>query len=222
MAKAPDERALTIPPLHMMEVEITIVGTTPLIQNQFSEWARIAMEEAQSGAAKTKKAPREPIKEFRGAIYRTPDGRYAHPAGAIKEAMVAAGFRFAGETGTKLRGAFSIPAELLAVEMPDGTPEPQEEPDPDGWPRMRTDRVVLSGASRTTSIAYRPEFSPWEMTVPVLFNAGFITLDQIVNLLRLAGFSVGIGAWRVEKKGIYGQFAIDGNRIHVVRDEKVV
>ena len=73
---------------------------------------------------------------------------------------------------------------------------------------MRSDRVVLSGMSRTSSIAYRPMYEDWGMDVPIWINAGFVSPDQIVNLLNIAGFGVGIGDWRVEKKGTFGQFEV--------------
>ena len=71
---------------------------------------------------------------------------------------------------------------------------------------MRSDTVVL--ARGITSIAYRPMFMPWEIEVPIVFNAGMIRDAQILNLFNIAGFAVGIGAWRPECNGSFGQFAI--------------
>ena len=191
---AKDNGTVTIPALRMARINVRIKGVTPLITHRFSEDVLEKMAAEQQGAAKVKKPPRDPEAECASACYRTPEGRYGFPAAGVKKAMVTAGQRFAGEKGTELYGAFSIPVELLELEC--------------GAPRMREDRVVLGGMSRTSSIAYRPEFTPWETVVPLLFNADFISADQLVNLLRLAGFSVGIGDWRVEKKGSFGQFEV--------------
>lgn len=186
---------VTIPALHMERISVRIKGVTPLITHRFSEEAQRGIEGGQSGDAKLKKPPRNPQAEFEAACYRTPEGGYGFPAAGVKKAMVSAGQRFAGEKGTELYGAFVIPLELLELEC--------------GAPRMRTDRVVLSGMSRTSSLAYRPEFTPWASTFPILFNADFITPASLVNLLRLAGQSVGIGDWRLEKKGSFGLFEVD-------------
>lgn len=193
-SKTSAESRIEIPQLRMARIEVRIQGLTPLITHRFSEDVMQKMADDQQGKAKVKKAPRNPQAEFEAACYRTPGGRYGFPAAGVKKAMVTAGQRFAGERGTELYGAFSIPVELLTLECSE--------------PRMREDRVVLSGMSRTSSIAYRPEFMPWAATIPLTFNADFITADQLVNLLRLAGFSVGLGDWRVEKKGSFGQFEI--------------
>ena len=191
---AKDSGTVTIPELRMARINVRIKGVTPLITHRFSEDVLEKMAAEQQGAAKVKKPPRQPEAECEAACYRTPEGRYGFPAAGVKKAMVTAGQRFAGEKGTELYGAFSIPVELLELEC--------------GAPHMREDRVVLGGMSRTSSIAYRPEFTPWAAVVPLLFNADFISADQLVNLLRLAGFSVGIGDWRVEKKGSFGQFEV--------------
>ncbi len=189
------EKSVEIPAIELVTIHVRIKGLTALITHRFGEDVQKSIEAAQSGAAKTKKPPRDPKAEFRSACYMLPDGRYGFPAAGIKRAMVSAGQRFADERGTELMGMFSIPAELLPLIA--------------GEPKMRSDRVVLSGMSRTSSIAYRPAFDPWAIDVPLRFVTGFITPDQIVNLLRVAGFSVGIGDWRVEKKGSFGQFVIE-------------
>ena len=71
---------------------------------------------------------------------------------------------------------------------------------------MRSDTIRLKGL--TSSMAYRPQFTPWAMDVPIVFNAGVIGQAQILNLFQIAGFAVGIGAWRPECSGTFGQFAL--------------
>jgi len=195
MATETPTKQVQIPQLRRVHIEAQIVGLTPLICHRYSEANMQAMEAAQQGAAKTKKPPREPEREFQDAQYRLPDGGHGFPAIGIKKAMVLAGQRFGDEKGTELYGALTIPGELLPVV----SPHP---------PRMRTDRVVLSGPSRTASLAYRPEYWPWTITVPIAFNATFISLDQVINLLSMAGFAVGIGDWRVDKKGNFGTWEV--------------
>lgn len=188
-------RRLTVPTIERVTLRARIEGTTPLIVNRMSEAKIEAIEKSQAGAAKTKKPPRDPHAEFAGAQYRLADGGHGFPGGGVKRAMVTAGQRFADEKGTELLGAFTVPAELLRIVA-------------DADPRMRTDRVVLAGPSRTTSVAYRPEYWPWAMDVPLIVNVSFIPVDRVINLLQIAGISVGLGEWRVEKKGTFGQFEV--------------
>jgi hypothetical protein len=195
-------RVLVIPKRNQQTFQVRIVGMTPLITHRFGEDAIAEIERSQQGQARDKKPPRDPEREFEQAQYvleRDAEGkpiRWGFPAAGIKLAMTIAGQREAGEKRTELMGRLSIPAEFLEIITP--TP-----------PIKRTDRVRLSGMSGVTSLAYRPEFSPWSMIVPVRFNANSISLDQVVNILDLAGSSVGIGDWRVDKKGVHGQFEVD-------------
>jgi len=39
-----------------------------------------------------------------------------------------------------------------------------------------------------------------------------ISDEQVVNLVNTAGFGVGIGEWRIEKKGEHGTFHVKSER----------
>jgi hypothetical protein len=77
---------------------------------------------------------------------------------------------------------------------------------------MVEDNVRLGG--KTADLRYRPYFSGWSILLKITHNANVITQEQVVNLLNLAGFSVGIGDWRPEKDGNAGRFhvAIGGKK----------
>lgn len=195
-AKSADStKSITIPEVKRVWLDVELIGETPLLTNAFGEEAKQKVEDDQAGKPKIKEH-RDPVKDYQQSIYWLDDEhtRYAFPAGGIKRAMVSAGQRFAGERGTELMGAFSIPAEWVEIIG--------------AAPRMRTDRVILAGVSRPMSLAYRAEFMPWTINVPIVYMAPFMTEAQVLNLLKLAGTSVGIGAWRLEKKGTFGQFTI--------------
>jgi hypothetical protein len=198
-----DARIVLLPARNIQRWEVRIVGETPLITHRFGEDAIQAIQDAQGGAAKTKKPPRDPRREFEQGMYRLPDGGYGFPAAGVKLAMTIAGQREAGEKRTELMGRISIASEHLEI-ISDRPPE------------MRTDRVRLSGMAGVTSLAYRPVFWPWSMLVPIRFNANTIQLDQVLNILDIAGFSVGIGDWRVDRKGTFGQFSVDYDSIRQV------
>lgn len=190
-------KTIEIPSLDLAEIIVTIQGITPLITHRFGERAKLELEATQQHKAKVKKPPRDPEAEFRDSLYVMAQAngnppRYGFPAGGIKKAMMLAGYRFAGEAMTELRGVLTIPGELLEIRSP--------------GPRMRSDLVKLSG--KTSSISYRPEFMPWEIDVPITHNRQMVGQDQVLNLVRLAGMSVGIGDWRVDKSGTFGQFRI--------------
>lgn len=185
----------SLPELKLEALRVKITGNTPLITNRFSEAKMEAMQAAQAKAAKMTKAPRDPEREFKDAIHPYPTkDKNVHggfPAIAVKKAIVRAG-TFADEKMTKLRGAIQVMGDMLPISG--------------SAPIMRSDRVVL--ASGTTSIAYRPMFETWTLPIDLQFNSNAITRDQVLNLIRIAGFSVGIGCWRPETDGTFGQFDI--------------
>lgn len=123
------------------------------------------------------------------------EGRFGFPAVGVKAAIVRAGTDV-GLNMTDLRRQILIPAELLEIECAPG-------------PRMRCD--VTRTESGTPDIRFRPEFLKWTMQIPIQYNKTSRTRDQIVNLVRMAGFGVGLGEWRPSGKktsGTWGTFKI--------------
>lgn len=193
------EKVIEIPAIQFGELEVTIEGVSPLLTNRFSEQSQEGIESKQQGKASNKKPPRTPEVEFGAALHSMNGGGppYGFPGGGIKLALVAAGGRLTTEKMTELRSVFQIPGNLLEIESPNE-------------PSMRRDPVRLKGRNGTWTIAYRPMFYPWQIAVPVIYNANVITSAQILNLFNLAGLSIGIGCWRPENNGTMGQFKIKG------------
>lgn len=186
-------KTIEIPEIRLQRLVVTIEGQTPLITHRFGERARKQIEDKQQGAARTAKPPRDPEAEFRDSLYVVREGVYGFPAAGVKKALVYAGGRFADEQMTVLRGVVNVQGDLLPIRAPE--------------PRMRADTVRIDGG-KTSSLAYRPEFWPWEIDVPVVFNATMLTEAKVLNLFQMAGFAIGIGDWRPEKNGTFGQFSI--------------
>jgi hypothetical protein len=186
------EKIIEIPQIKLSKTMVHIVGQTPLLTNRFSDRARESIENKQQHAAKGPREARDPDTEFRDAMHVIAAGVYGFPSNGIKKALVAAGGRFADEKMTHLRGVINIPTTHVAIQGP--------------GPTMRSDPVRLQGGK--FSVAYRPQFDPWEMVVPVIYNASLIGEAQVINLFQIAGFSVGLGAWRPETNGTFGQFTL--------------
>jgi hypothetical protein len=193
--KKPMTREVKIPPIPLARVEVVIQGITPLRCNRFREDAIKGIEDKQQKVAKIAKAARDPKAEFEGSIHKLPNGKFGFPAIGIKLAMVTAAGRFADEKMTEMLGSISIEADLIEIEGPK--------------PRMSKDMVVLSsGMKKICSVAYRPCWDDWKMTVPISYLSNKLSVEQVLNILQYAGTSVGIGSWRVEKKGTGGQFRV--------------
>ena len=61
---------------------------------------------------------------------------------------------------------------------------------------------------QTVDIRYRCLFNNWSAKLTVKYNSDSISDEQILNLFELAGFSAGIGEWRMERGGTFGSFTL--------------
>jgi len=75
-----------------------------------------------------------------------------------------------------------------------------------GTHQMRTDMVRIGMG--TADVRYRPEYQTWGAVLTINYNSKSISIEQIAELLALAGFSCGIGEWRPEKSatGNFGKW----------------
>lgn len=185
------DAVIDIPELQIKTAMITLSGTNSLIVHRFSEKARKEMLDKQMGAAKQKKAFKNPEQDYFDSLYLLPDGTPGFPAVAFKAAAVNAA-NDAGIQKVLARRAFHITGgELVPIR---------------GEHRMREDMVRI--AMGTADVRHRAEFPDWEVTVPVTYNASIISLEQLVNLFNIAGFGVGVGEWRPERNGINGTWLV--------------
>lgn len=188
---------VTVHEFSIKTVKIPIVGISPLIVHRFSEKVIKQMQDKQAGAAKNKKHDiRQPEEEFEAAKHKSPQGWEGFPAAGFKAAMIR-GAKMIGMVMKDTQTAFFIKADCEETQLVKIN----------GGVRMRTDMVrVGMGAS---DIRYRPEYPEWNTNITVEFNAGVVSIDQIFQLVKAAGYGCGIGEMRPEKtKFNYGRFRL--------------
>jgi hypothetical protein len=189
--QAPDG-GVTLYEVNLQDALVRIEGVSPLICHRFAESNIAQIENKQQQKASRGKGARDPEREFRDSLYTFDDGSYGFPAIAFKQALVSA-CRQTDIPMTVARGAFQVIGDLIRLENFDG-------------PHMRRDRVVIGRG--ITSVAYRPEFRTWEAELRIRYNADVVSAEQIINLVEIAGFAVGVGDWRPEKSGAFGLFQV--------------
>ena len=189
--KKTDALTVELPPLELRHIVITLVGDSPLICHAWSAKAKKQMLDKQMGKASAGKEHKDPQRDYEESLYYLPDGGYGFPAVAFKAAAVSAARQLKDLPMTYLRGAFHINGDMVRIE---GEPQPRED-------------MVRIGMG-TADIRYRGEFRDWRVSLSVRYNARAISAEQIINLLNVAGFAVGIGEWRPEKDGSFGMFHV--------------
>lgn len=197
------ELTLQIPKIDVRQMQVRLVGDSPLICHAWSEKAIRQMLDKQMKKAKTAKEAKDPFADYVESLYWLSDkpakptskdvakGKFGMPCVAFKAAAVGA-CRFSdGIKMTEARGAFHVVGEFAQI---------------DGTPKMREDMVRVGMG--TADIRFRGEFAPWAVDLVVSYNGAALSAEQIVNLFNIAGFGVGVGEWRPEKNGSYGRFHV--------------
>lgn len=179
------------------QVTIPIVGISPLIVHAWSEKSKKMISDKQAGKAKNKKHDiRQPEEEYEAAKHRSVSDWEGFPAAGFKAAMIR-GAKMIGMVMKDTQQAFFINADCEETQLVRIH----------GESRMRTDMVrVGMGAS---DIRYRPEYPDWYAELNIEFNEGIISIDQIHQLVKAAGYGCGVGEMRPEKgKFNYGRFKL--------------
>lgn len=179
------------------EVVIPIVGITPLIVNRFSEKAERQIEDKLFGRAKNKKHEiRVPQDDFEGAKHRSIEGWEGFPAAGFKAAMIR-GAKMIGMVMKDTQTGFFVKADCDETQLVKIR----------GEARLRKDHVRVNNGG--ADIRYRPEYLQWYAELIIEFNEGVLSIDQIFQLVKAAGYGCGIGEMRPEKgKFNYGRFKL--------------
>jgi hypothetical protein len=179
------------------QVSIPIVGISPLIVHAWSEKSKKMIADKQAGKARNKKHDvRNPEEEYEQAKHVSADGWEGFPAAGFKASMIR-GAKMIGMVMKDTQTAFFINADdeetqLVRIH---------------GESRMRTDMVRVGMGS--SDIRYRPEYPEWFAELNIEFNEGIISIDQIHQLVKAAGYGCGVGEMRPEKgKFNYGRFKL--------------
>ena len=195
---------VNIPKLKKGYIEISLVGDTSLLTNRFSEKAKQTMLDVQEKKAKQGRAKRVPWNDYVESMYWLSDkpkkvtekdieeATFGFPAIGFKASAVRAA-NDAGMKMTEARRMFHVDSEFVVIETPNG-------------PRMNEDTVRIGMGK--TDLRFRGEFVDWTATFVISYNAGVISMEQVVNLFEIAGFGVGVGEHRPERNGINGRFHV--------------
>ncbi len=191
-----EDVVLDVPEMKIGYATFRVKGTEPLIVNKFSEKMQQMILDKQMKKASEGRVAKDPEELYKQSIYWFPDNkRTGFPAVGFKAAMTRAAKQL-GLVMTDTRGKFHVVAdenELVEIK---------------GKHEMRSDMVRL--ASGVADIRFRACYPEWHADIKIRYNENAISKDQLANLLRVAGFSCGIGEWRPEKSnsGSYGLFDI--------------
>ena len=189
--------SVTLKEFDIKKVVIPITGISPLIVNKFSNKATQMILGKQMGAASNKKHEiKDPNADFENAKHYSVQGWEGFPAAGFKAAMIR-GAKMIGMVMKDTQTSFFVQADdeetqLVRVH---------------GESRMRQDMVRVGMGS--ADVRFRPEYVQWSADLTIEYNEGVLSLDQIYQLVKAAGYGCGVGEMRPEKgKFNYGRFSL--------------
>lgn len=180
--------------LNIQSGTVCIVGDSPIMLNRFSAKAAHQMLAKMMGLASAGREKREPEMDFIRACQFAEDGHMGVSAIALKSCAVRGAKATNMMPMTDARCAFRVIGDAHQCIPVYG--------------KFVMDRSMVRIANQGTDIRFRPRADEWAMEVPIRYNAGAITSDQIMQLFENGGFGTGLAEWRQENGGIYGTFEV--------------
>jgi len=174
-----------------------IRGTSPYVQNKFSEKAKQQMKGKQEAGQQGKKGRAKDPKDFQAcyeaAKYKSADGWFGIPASTFRNAMISA-CKIVGFAMT--RAKLSVFTEADGFDPNDGTPLVRIAK---GEPHYA--EHCVRNETGVCDIRPRPMWDAgWEADVRVRFDLDQFSLQDVTNLMVRVGMQVGIGEGRPDSK----------------------
>ena len=191
-----------------MIVEVGLRGTSPLLMNKMDE---STLEGLRTKVKKPKTAnigsPKTPREDAEPKVYVSDDGPYL-PGQNLMACLIAAGqhVRLDGkrqistQKSTVLPGLMSLLTTAPLLKVPDTDKAAVWEAD------------VMQGRNPNGGEAVaicRPRFDEWALKVRIDIADNEIGEFTIRELFDKAGRRVGLGDFRPQRKGIFGQFVVE-------------
>lgn len=205
--KAEPAEQIVILPIRPKIIELTIVGTTPLMVCAWSHKAKQQMRDKQMGAAKKGREPKVPHDDYLASLYTSTEGWTGIPAGGMKGCLV-----------NSCRGLdlpMTVAKRMLFVRSQGVTAEGQQLVRVHGRHEMNESMVRIDNGG-TADIRYRALYREWSITLEIEFLSDMISATQVANLVERAGFIEGLCEHRPgAPKSVTG----NNGRFMIKRDE---
>ncbi len=183
---------------------IELTGRTPLLLNRLSEETLLNVR---SKTRRPKNAPVPSPREEADTKVYLHDGKVVLPAQNLLSSLIEAGkwTRLDGKRQLSTSKATTLPAFLtledafIPIVDPETRREAAWEVDIRGGKNPNGNEVVC---------IVRPRFDVWVLNFTVQIDCSEIGEDVMRTLFDNAGLRVGVGDFRPQRKGIYGQFRV--------------
>lgn len=196
---ATKDLTISVDPIERETIRVAVLGTTPFIANAMAAKARqqLLLPSARKNAAERAASLKHvPLEEFRASPYTLPDGSETLVAllgTMFKQAMLTAALRLPGAAKTAVAQLCWVAPERVPVY---GTPE------------LLMSVVRSADMNRTPDVRTRAILPRWACQLDVSYVVPLLNSKTVLNLITAGGVLSGVGDWRPQKGGTYGQFEV--------------
>lgn len=201
MAPTKTSTEVVVDEIRTEAIELTIIGTSPLILNRMSEKAKreLLMPRGRKTAAqKQSELKHDPMAEFRASPYTLVEDDaptlLAHMASAFKGAAMSAALDLPGTRKAQIGRLLWVRGHYVNIY---------------GVPEIFSSITRSADMNKTPDVRTRAIVPEWATTIVVEYAVPLLNERSVVNLFAAAGKLSGVGDWRNEKgKGTFGQFVL--------------
>jgi hypothetical protein len=187
----------------MKKVRVKIKGVTPLLHHRMREEDLFSLLGTKGKKKKDmeEKTPREIAESY---AYKTTDGKYYIPSEYISGAFAAVASEYKQSNSQRksykaiAKGIFRPVQDSATLTDHDGNPLTDFEVD------IRKATNHQKGAVAVC----RPRFDRWQAEFEVSIDTDLISEKTALDILNDSGKRAGIGSFRVQRGGYFGQFQV--------------
>lgn len=176
--KQEDVISIPIPNRQLFHLKIRNTPGSSLLMNKFSISAEKQIIDKQMGKATIKKAPKNPDRCFEESQYRDKNGKLGIPANAVHASMMGVWEQANLPNKKTIRQNIRILGDIIPFTS-------------NSEPRKHA-QILKLPQGRGADWRIRSEIEEWEMEVPIYYDTNSVTLEQIINIIDLAGFHCGL------------------------------
>ena len=184
---------IQIQELKKEKIVLDIIGITPLLMEKM-DMDVVERYNLKKGKKLSNKDEKLEEEKYDAKKHFTDDGKIGFPSVGFLKGMVGVAPYIDGMDMKKVRGSVRIIGDIIPILY-------KKEIKDIKWGKT-------SGISKSPRKIIRLKFTDWSCKLEIVYNSTNISPEQIINLVNWAGFQIGIGGFRPEHSGTFGQYEI--------------
>jgi len=193
MINKTNQTKVSLQELKKEKITVEIVGTTPLLMEKM-DMDVVERYNLKKGKKLSKKDDKLEEDKYEAKKHLTDDGKLGIPSTAFLKGMTEVAPYIDGMDKKRVRGSVRILGDIIPINF-------KKEFKDIRWGKT-------SGITKAPRKIIRPKFTNWRCKLDIVYNAMNMSAEQVINLLNWAGFQMGVGGFRPEHSGNFGQYEV--------------